>query len=611
MSVRRTIAGVISAALATSALWAAAAPAAHAADPDDTTFTPAAADLIGVGSDTSQHALRLLADAWNSTTPAPAFRLATFAATGGGDIALPSGSIGRPNGSTAGKNLLHSPSNADIDFARSSSSLSEAERNAGLQQIPFAVDQLAMMVSSTVPSNAPAALTPAQIVDIYKGNITNWSQIDATRSGVIAPKIPQAGSGTRSFFEGQLRAMNGGVAVSPLAASVTAVQEHDDTAIKSDPNAIAPFSVGRAALLGNTLRTLQGWETQRALYNVVRGPDLDDPEIQAVFGVDGFVCSDEARVLIEQAGFGQLDSEADGGVCGVQTQSPTTNFQVNREVQEVATTTTLSGTSTTPGEVVLSAAVTSDPTAQGTVSFFEGATAVGVDVPLTNGTAGATLTGVSQGTHTYRAVFTPAAGFAASEDDVTVTVAGDQPVATSISVAATPSIRKVVLKATVGPNAAAGKVTFRDGATVVAADVPVVNGVATSTVANVRAGTHSYTGSFVPADATAFAASQDTTPARVVVRTTAQISESFPAAVAKGKRARGTVTVALVGTTTKATGPVTVKLGAKVLGSGRLSNGRLTLTLKPLPRGRRTLVVTWAGNSLAARTVKRFTITQR
>ena len=50
------------------------------------------------------------------------------------------------------------------------------------------------------------------MVDIYKGDVTNWNQVGGT-AGVIKPLIPQAGSGTRSFFVAQLKAANGGVAV--------------------------------------------------------------------------------------------------------------------------------------------------------------------------------------------------------------------------------------------------------------------------------------------------------------------------------------------------------------------------------------------------------------
>ena len=57
-----------------------------------------------------------------------------------------------------------------------------------------------------------------------------------------------------------------------LAASVVKVQEHDAAPVEH-PNAVAPFSDGRAhGLLGTTLET--GFTASRALYNVVRRPDL-------------------------------------------------------------------------------------------------------------------------------------------------------------------------------------------------------------------------------------------------------------------------------------------------------------------------------------------------
>jgi ABC-type phosphate transport system substrate-binding protein len=411
MRVRTTFAGLVSATLAASALSLAVAGPAHAAgDPDDATFTPVAGDLIGVGSDTSQHAVHVLAEgagSWGAQTPAPAFRIASFAATPPGTtIALPSGTIPRPNGSGAGKALLFGASNnTDIDFARSSSAQSATETAAGLQSFPFALDTLAMAVSNNVPSNAPASLTPAQIVGIYSGSITDWSAVGGT-AGTIAPKIPQAGSGTRSFFTAQLQAMNGGVAVT-LAGTVAEVQEHDDTLIKGDANAIAPFSVGRAGLLGTTLRLEQGWKADRALYNVVRGADLGRADIQSVFGSDGFFCSVAARSLIEQSGFKQLAPPARGGVCGAATQAATTNFTLN---QAVATQTALSGTSDKANAATLVAKVTASTAPAGTVTFYNGTAVLAAGVPLVSGQATKAVSGLAPGSHAYRAVFTPASG---------------------------------------------------------------------------------------------------------------------------------------------------------------------------------------------------------
>lgn len=512
MSARTSVAGFLTAALTGSALIFGAGPASAATDADDPGFTPVAADLIGVGSDTSQHAVHLLAASYNASSPAA--RVASFAATSGGTIVLPSGEINRPNGSGAGKALLYGAgNNADVDFARSSSAISTTEAQNGLQAFPFALDTLAMAVSNSTPSHAPASLTPAQIVSIYKGDVTNWSQVGGT-AGVIAPKIPQAGSGTRSFFESQLKSMNGGVAVT-LAASVAEVQEHDDTLIKSNPDAIAPFSTGRAGLLGSTLRIETGWKADRALYNVVRGTDLGNPAVQAAFGENGFFCSTSGRDEIEAAGFKQLATPARGGVCGAATQTATSNFALN---EAVATTTSLTGTSPKARQAKLVAAVSASTAPAGTVDFFEGDTLLMGNVPLVSGAATYVVTGATPGAHTYTAVFKPAEGSA-----------------------------------------------------------------------------------FDPSEATA----------EVLVRTSASLTETFPATVAAGKRAKGTVTVTLADVSDVATGKVVVKLGRKVVGSGTLSGGKTVIRLARLPKGKNVLKATYGGDAHAAPASKKFTIKQQ
>lgn len=509
MFVRKTLAGAIAAALAGSVV-ALAGPASAAADPDDTTFTPTTADLIGVGSDTSQHAIKLFADAWNSSGRAPV-KLATYAATGGGQIALPSGAINRPNGSGAGKSLLYGAgNNTDVDFARSSSAQNANETQAGLQSFPFALDTLMMAVSNSTPSNAPASLTIEQIVKIYKGEITNWNQVGG-KDGVIAPKIPQAGSGTRSFFESKLTAANGGVKV-VYAQSVGEVQEHDDSQVKNNANAIAPFSKGRAGLLGSTLRLESGWSADRALYNVVRGADLGNPLIQGAFGEDGALCSTDVRPLIEAAGFEQLATPANGGVCGQATQSATDNFATN---QQVVSTTTLEASSPKAKTAKLVATVTAAASPTGSVDFFEGETQVANDIPLASGAATFTATGVTPGEHTYTAVFNPSEG------------------------------------STVDPS---------EG--------------------------------------------EDT----VLVKTSAKVSETFPASVAKGAKAKGAVTV--VGDGANATGIVKIMLGGKTLKSASLKGGKATFTLK-LPKGTNKLKAVYGGNADVAGATKSFTIKQK
>ena len=280
MHARKFLAGLATSAVAVSVLALTAATASAVTSnphPDDSAGTPTAAQLIGVGSDTTQHAVKLVSDAYNLTTP-PATDLHLRRVPHPGDLrhhhpAQRRRHLDRTARARARPFSTVPANNTDIDFARSSSANNANETNAGLQMFPFGLDVLVMAVSGNVPSHAPTNLTPAQIVGIYKGDITNWNQIPGGTAGVIKPKTPQPGSGTRSFWDGQLTAMNGGVPV-VYAASVQEVQEHDDTDIKNDPDAIAPFSEGRAGLLGTTLRLETGFSAKRAVYNVVRGADV-------------------------------------------------------------------------------------------------------------------------------------------------------------------------------------------------------------------------------------------------------------------------------------------------------------------------------------------------
>ena len=328
MRVRSILAGLATTAVtASAATMIAAAPAS--ADP---AATPDANDIVGVGSATTENALDNLADGAagipgsNAGRTASDALLASFDTEGSATITLrttSSGTITRPVGSGAGKALLFGGSNnPDVSFARSSSALSATEVSGGLKAFPFALDTLGMAVSGSVASHAPAGLSGAQILDIYKGTTTNWNEVGGT-NGTIKPYIPQAGSGTRSFFDAQLKALNNGVAVTYGLDVNDTMHENTDTVLASDPDAIAPFSVGKQQTLYPTTVKLEsltngssGWSAQRALYNVVRSSDLADgtigPRLQAIFGEDGFVCSTAARGLIEAAGFQQL-ALASGG----------------------------------------------------------------------------------------------------------------------------------------------------------------------------------------------------------------------------------------------------------------------------------------------------------
>lgn len=300
---------------------------------------PQPRDIVGVGSDTSEYMVNFLADgAKVGAGVAPGYnlsagaRLVSFNATdpvssANLTVVLRAGTtaVTRPNGSGAGKGALYGTgNNTNVNFARSSSGPSPAENSAGLWHVPYALDTVKVATATT--SNAPASLTVSQLVQIYSGAVTNWSQLGGT-AGTIVPMLPQANSGTRNFFLSVLKAANNNTDV-VLASTVVTVQEHDPSQIAGNVNAIAPFSVARYNTLATpgVIKLEGGFASDRAIYNVVRGADLTKSWFTGIFGPDGFVCSGGGKTLIEAAGFKQLAVSADGGVCGEATQSATTNF---------------------------------------------------------------------------------------------------------------------------------------------------------------------------------------------------------------------------------------------------------------------------------------------
>jgi ABC-type phosphate transport system substrate-binding protein len=567
----------------------------------DPAFVPVAGDVVGTGSDTTQAALAYLAQAYNANQAAGS-RLASFAAIGDpATITLRQGTTAiqrsTVNGSGNGKKLLYGTSNnTAADYARSSSSLSTTEVAAGLKQAAFGVDGLKMAVRKA-GTNAPASLTAAQLVGIYQGTITDWSQIDPSKSGTITPLIPQSGSGTRSFFEDRLKASNGGVAVT-LAPSVKETQEHSDADVVGDPNAIVPFSTGRAKSTA-TISLLGGVQFERALYNVVRSEDLATPakaaKLQAIFGETGFLCSVEGKAAIEKAGFLQLAPTSAEGECGKWTDAAVSNFKNADQVTAAFTTTTVRAAALGNRQVRLTATVKSTASIQGSVDFFEGTTKVG-SAFVAGGVATLTVGNVAPGAHSYTAAFKPSNGTqqlpSTSQTAATTTV--KTPVGLSVAAARTTYGKAVAV--TVKANASvAGTGTVTVGGR--AYRTSFVRGAARVTIpAGLNAGTQRLAVAF-GGSATHDAATAAGTVS--VAKAGGAVSARLKATRVKAsKRGSVTVTVTARGAVkgTKVTGKVTVKRGSKTVGTAVVRGGKATVTLAKLKKGSHTLTVVYSGD---------------
>ena len=99
-----------------------------------------------------------------------------------------------PTGSSAG---IKAVQEGRADIGLSSRKLKEEESSSGLQATVLAYDGIAVIVH---PENPVSNLSVDTLARIYKGEITNWSQV----GGKDAPIVligREAGSGTRDGFE--------------------------------------------------------------------------------------------------------------------------------------------------------------------------------------------------------------------------------------------------------------------------------------------------------------------------------------------------------------------------------------------------------------------------
>ena len=267
-----------------------------------------------------------------------------------------------PNGSSAGITALDSDTNGQIAFARSSRGPKTGETSTH----NFWAYGLGALDYVTFPgTHAPSGgLTQTQLINIYTCNasgpnvgkpiVSDWHDVNASApvGSTIVKYIPQAGSGTRSFFESKL--LNGNVADANCDASHMSVslEEHDARGVTtaSKPNAIYAFDWSRwnaqnrgfeADLRnGATLGALNGvaptpstvnttpsrFLGTRYIFNVVRTASHpasytnQQNDVEKLIGVRptasggaGFICAGSAVKVIVDAGFVALPLGATGG----------------------------------------------------------------------------------------------------------------------------------------------------------------------------------------------------------------------------------------------------------------------------------------------------------
>ncbi|MFC1404426.1 MULTISPECIES: PstS family phosphate ABC transporter substrate-binding protein [Streptacidiphilus] len=336
---KTTVAKLVSAAALTASVVSLAAGPALADPPSGT--TPAATDIVGVGSDTVQALFNQLSTDYTGTP-----KLYSWDATGTSPITTKTGatSITRPNGSGAGITALGSTTSSTVDFARSSRGPQTGDPTTD-DFIAYAKDAVSWAAKSG--GDAPANLTKADLQGIYACTITKWNQITdisgfTGSANTIQPFLPQSGSGTRSFFLSST-----GITTIGSCVNQTVEENEGSNTLLQTNDSVVPYSVGH--YIGQvyfshgsgtdvqgplTVRNLDGIVPidttnktissayavsaySRNLYNVVRAGDWNAGDshataLKAIFSSTGWICKNAtAQADLKSYGFLPL------ALCGV------------------------------------------------------------------------------------------------------------------------------------------------------------------------------------------------------------------------------------------------------------------------------------------------------
>lgn len=144
-------------------------------------------------------------------------------------------------GSSAG---IKAAKNESADIGMSSRGLKASEKEANLVEETIARDGIAVVVH---PSNKIKGLTAEQISEIYKGKISNWSQVGGENKPIVAITRDTA-SGTRGAFEEilELKRKVNGMTVSAISQRAQVANGNGGlkTMVASNPYAIGYISLG-------------------------------------------------------------------------------------------------------------------------------------------------------------------------------------------------------------------------------------------------------------------------------------------------------------------------------------------------------------------------------
>ncbi|MYZ33704.1 MULTISPECIES: hypothetical protein [unclassified Streptomyces] len=206
--------------------------------------------LVAVGSDTTQDVISRLGEVVLDPNNTPDNQLiASYGTTGTTPIKTRAVncSIQRPNSSSAGIEALRADLSAlpgsttknCIDVARSSRGPVDTSTTR-LTWIPFAKDAVTVALRSDSLLNDGVGFTTAQLAQIYTCVPSALTRTYSTATGPVTitlkPLLPQAGSGTRTFFLEK-------IGVTTPGSCVDGTVQVNDGTVLTDPGHLAPYSI--------------------------------------------------------------------------------------------------------------------------------------------------------------------------------------------------------------------------------------------------------------------------------------------------------------------------------------------------------------------------------
>lgn len=193
------------------------------------------------------------------------------------------------------------------DIGNSSRSLKDEEKSQGAVENVVAIDGIGVIVD---PGNGLDGLTKEQLVDIYTGNISNWSELGGTDEPIVVVGR-EAGSGTRDGFESILDVKDTCAYANELDSTGAVIAK-----VASTPGAIGYASFGD---LNDSVKTLALDEVTPSIETIKDGSYiLQRPFVMATMGevseqneavqaLFAYLKSDAGKQIVESVGLVTVD----------------------------------------------------------------------------------------------------------------------------------------------------------------------------------------------------------------------------------------------------------------------------------------------------------------